>query len=405
MIESPTEPEPPESSEAVGAHFSQSTFNDFGLPKGVQRAIDELGFTTCTEVQGEVLPHSLSQHDVCAQANTGTGKTAAFLATILTYFVEFPLDTGRVTGRPRALVLAPTRELALQIKEDFNALNKHTRFRGVALVGGKKSKEQREYLKKGPVDLVVATPGRLLDFMQQGQVELSKVEILVIDEADRMLDMGFIPTVRRIVRHTPHREERQTMFFSATFNVDVRRLIDQWMFEPIRIEVQPESIAAHTVDQRFWIVDKGEKERMLSRFMKERKPDRTLVFVNRRSSVKSVVKALRKREIACEGMAGDMPQHKRSAALARFKSGKTRHIVATDVAGRGLHIEGITHVINYDLPDIVEDYVHRIGRTGRVGTTGISISFVSEQDGFVLPELEDLLQEKLVCTEPDLKSV
>ena len=379
------------------------SFAELGLPDNVQRAIDELDFTTCTAVQSQVLPFSLSQHDVCAQANTGTGKTAAFLTTILAQNIEFPLPVENPIGSPRALILAPTRELTMQIKQDMNALSKHTNVQSLAVVGGKRVKEQRDELTKHQIEVVVATPGRLLDFMGQGILDLSRVEILVIDEADRMLDMGFIPDVRRIVRQTPERRRRQTMFFSATFNDDVRRLIDQWMFEPIRIEIPTESIAADSIDQRFWIVGRDEKRRTLYEFMKRCKPSRTLIFVNRRSEVKKVMKSLQKHHVRCEGLSGDMPQRKRTAALDRFKRGETKHIVATDVAGRGLHVEGITHVVNYDLPDIAEDYVHRIGRTGRAGADGISISFVSEMDGFVLPELEELLGHKVNCTPPNFE--
>ncbi|MCY4130259.1 MAG: DEAD/DEAH box helicase [Gammaproteobacteria bacterium] len=376
------------------------SFSELGLPESVQRAVDELEFTTCTAVQSKVLPYSLSQHDVCAQANTGTGKTAAFLTTILSQHIEFPLDQVNPIGSPRALVLAPTRELTMQIKQDMNALSRHTRIRSLAVVGGKRVKEQRDELTKRRIDVVIATPGRLLDFIGQGVVDLSRIEILVIDEADRMLDMGFIPDVRRIVRQTPERRRRQTMFFSATFNDDVRRLINQWMFEPIQVEIPSESIAADSIDQRFWVVGRDEKRQTLYKFMKRCDPIRTLIFVNRRSEVKKVTKSLQKRNIPCEGLSGEMPQRKRTATLNRFKRGETRHIVATDVAGRGLHVEGITHVVNYDLPDIVEDYVHRIGRTGRAGAEGISISFVSESDGFVLPELEELLGHKVSCTTP-----
>ncbi len=380
-------------------------FEELGLPEPVQRALDTLEFKTCTLVQSQVLPYSLSQHDVCAQANTGTGKTAAFLTTILTQQIEFPQEQPNPLGSPRALILAPTRELTLQIKQDMNALSKYTRIRSLAVVGGKRIKDQSDKLTHQRIDVVMATPGRLLDFMRQGLVDLSRIEILVIDEADRMLDMGFIPDVRRIVRHAPERRQRQTMFFSATFNDYVRRLIDQWMFKPIRIDVPSESIAADSVDQRFWIVGREEKNQVLYEFMQRCNPSRTLIFVNRRSEVKRVLKALQKRNVLCEGLSGDMPQRKRTAALRRFKGGETNHIVATDVAGRGLHVEGISHVVNYDLPDIVEDYVHRIGRTGRAGAEGVSISFVSEADGFVLPELEKLLDRKLDCTLPMFESV
>ena len=380
-------------------------FDEFALPTGLQRNINELGFQTCTEVQSQVLPYSLAQHDVCAQANTGTGKTAAFLTTLLVHCIEQTPEKPPQKGFPRALVLAPTRELALQITEDMKALSANTGVSSLAVVGGKKLKAQRDSLVNDLIDVVIATPGRLLDFMTQKVVDIGRVEILVIDEADRMLDMGFIPTVRRIVRHTPHRNQRQTMFFSATFNTEVKRLIEQWMFEPTFVEVESESIAADSIDQKFWMVSKSEKNKTLSRFFEESQPDRTLVFVNRRSEVKRVVKYLRNQKVKCEGLSGDMIQRQRTSTLNRFKQGKIQHIVATDVAGRGLHIEGISHVVNYDLPDIAEDYVHRIGRTGRAGAKGISISLVSELDGFVLPELEDLLDTKIICTTPDFEQV
>ena len=376
------------------------SFAELALPENVQRAIEALEFDVCTEVQSQVLPYSLSQHDVCAQANTGTGKTAAFLTTILAHHLEHPQNRPNPKGSPRALIIAPTRELTMQIEQDMKGLSKFTKIRSLAVIGGKRSKDQRDKLRKQTIEVIIATPGRLLDFMGQGLIDLSRVEILVLDEADRMLDMGFIPDVRRIVRQTPHRQQRQTMFFSATFNTYVRRLINQWMYEPIQIEVPSENIAADSIEQKFWIVSQNEKRNILNEFFERCKPERTLIFVNRRSEVKKVVGSLQKANIRCEGLSGDLPQRKRTATLSRFKRGDVRHIVATDVAGRGLHVEGISHVINYNLPDIVEDYVHRIGRTGRAGAVGISISFVSESDGFVLPELEELLGNAISCTLP-----
>lgn len=380
-------------------------FSELGLPYDVQKAVNRLNFTDCTEVQSQVLPYSLSQHDVCAQANTGTGKTAAFLTTILSHHIEYPLGRANQLGSPRSLILAPTRELTLQIKQDMNALSTFTDVRSIAVVGGKRVKDQRDKLTKSPIEVIIATPGRLIDFIRQGLIHLDKVEILVIDEADRMLDMGFIPDVRRIVSQTPNRSRRQTMFFSATFNRDVYRLVEQWMYEPIKVKVEPESIAAESIEQHFWVVTKEEKSQVLQQLIQQSNPDRTLIFVNRRSKVKQVSKSLRRYDINCEGLSGDLPQRKRSAILERFKSGKTKHIVATDVAGRGLHIEGISHVVNYDLPDQAEDYVHRIGRTGRAGASGISISFVSESDGFVVPEIGALLGEEPFCTPPDFRRV
>ena len=227
------------------------------------------------------------------------------------------------------------------------------------------------------------------------------MEILVIDEADRMLDMGFIPDVRRIVYQTPKKRSRQTLFFSATFNDDVMNLAQQWTVDPMHVAIQPDSVATDTVDQKFWHVERSEKAATLLRFLKEHDPAHTLVFVNRRDAGRRLVDYLTRHGVDCEGLAGDIPQRKRLATLNRFKEGKINLVVATDVAGRGIHVEGISHVVNYDLPEDAEDYVHRIGRTGRAGATGISISFVSEDDAFNLPAIEEFIGESVICTHPD----
>ena len=303
---------------------------------------------------------------------------------------------------PRALVLAPTRELALQIEADAHDLSRHMHAHVVAVVGGMDFDRQQQQLEKRPVDILVATPGRLIDFCNRRIVSLREVEVLVIDEADRMLDMGFIPDVRRIVYQTPKKRDRQTLFFSATFNDDVMNLADQWTIDPMHVVIQPEHVAVDSVDQRFWHTSKADKAGTLVQFIQHKKPSHTLVFVNRRDQARHLVSHLNRQGIECEGLAGDIPQRKRLATLNRFKEGKTNLVVATDVAGRGIHVEGISHVINYDLPDDAEDYVHRIGRTGRAGASGISISFVSEDDAFNLPAIETFIGKEIVCTHPDL---
>jgi ATP-dependent RNA helicase RhlB len=375
-------------------------FEEFMLPKDLLRAVDDLGFTHCTPIQSEVLPYSLSDYDVTGQAQTGTGKTAAFLITILTQQYEFPLKQRNPPGTPRALVLAPTRELAIQIEQDAQLLGKYLGSRILNVVGGMDLNKQRMELSEMPVDILVATPGRLIDFMQRRVIDLSRVEILVIDEADRMLDMGFIPDVRRIVYKTPHKRKRQTLFFSATFNDDVMRLAQQWTLDPIHVAIEPERVATETVDQRFWVVAGGDKNDVLVRLIESEESPRIMVFANRRDQTRAVYEYLRSRQVSCEMLSGEVPQRKRLTTLDRFKRGRIQVLVATDVAGRGIHVDDVTHVVNYDLPEDPEDYVHRIGRTGRAGASGISISFVSEDDAFNLPAIEDYLGKRVDCVQP-----
>ena len=379
-----------------------TAFQELALPPPILEAINDLGFKRCTPIQGEVLPYSLSDYDVTGQAQTGTGKTAAFLVTILAHQLEFPLERPLPPGAARSLVLAPTRELALQIESDAWDLARYMDARVVCLVGGIDYDRQRDMLRDGPIDILVATPGRLLDFCGQRLATLRSVEVLVIDEADRMLDMGFIPDVRRIVYQTPKKRERQTMFFSATFNDDVMNLAQQWTLAPVHVAIQPESPAVDTVEQRFWALPRDRKRSTLLAFIRTHQPDHTLVFVNRRDQARRLVEYLSGHGIACEGLAGDIPQRKRLATMQRFKEGATNLVVATDVAGRGIHVQGISHVVNYDLPEDAQDYVHRIGRTGRAGAEGIAISFVSEDDAWDLPAIEELLGHPIQTTQPDV---
>lgn len=377
-------------------------FHDFALPTPLMHGIADLGFEYCTPIQSRVLPYSLADYDVTGQAQTGTGKTAAFLVTVLTRFWENPVE-DQPLGAPRALVLAPTRELAMQIEGDAKGLAKYMDERTVCVVGGIDIQAQLNKLEKKPVDILVATPGRLIDFLERRAVNLRSVECLVIDEADRMLDMGFIPDVRRIVYQTPHKRDRQTLFFSATFNDDVMRLANSWTTDPEHIVIEPEHVATDTVEQKFWMISADAKNESLAKIITQ--TDRAIVFTNRRDQTHRVVKYLQKKDINCEALAGDIPQRKRMATLNRFKEGTTNYLIATDVAGRGIHVDGVSHVINYELPEDPEDYVHRIGRTGRAGATGISISFVSEDDAFNLPAIEEYLGAKVDCTLPDLDNI
>ncbi len=375
-------------------------FQDFALPLPLLHAIADLGFSYCTPIQSGVLPFSLADYDVTGQAQTGTGKTAAFLITILTRIWENPDQRERPKGTPRALVLAPTRELALQIESDALDLTKHMDAGVCCVVGGMDFQKQLDRVKSGRLDLLIATPGRLLDFINRRQLNLKQVEVLVIDEADRMLDMGFIPDVRRIVYQTPHKRSRQTLFFSATFNDDVMRLAAAWTLQPEHVSITPETVATDTVEQEFWLVAAEEKAKVLVNFLSTEKPERALIFANRRDQTHRLVSYLSKRGLNVEGLAGDIPQRKRLSTLQRFKEGDIPYVVATDVAGRGIHVEGVSHVVNFDLPEDPEDYVHRIGRTGRAGAEGISISFVSEDDAFNLPSIEEYLGNKVTCVQP-----
>ncbi len=386
----------------VPAVEGKDRFHDFALPLPIMHAIAKLGYEYCTPIQSAALPFALSDYDVTGQAQTGTGKTAAFLLAIFTRFWEQPLTKEPPLGAPRALVLAPTRELALQIEGDAKGLSRYTEERTVCVVGGMDFQKQRDKLQKAPVDLLVATPGRLIDFVNRRDISLKQVEVLVIDEADRMLDMGFIPDVRRIVYQTPHKRERQTLFFSATFNDEVMRLAQSWTIDPEHIVIEPENVATDTVDQRFWMIGAEQKDQALVDLFKSGEIECAIVFTNRRDQTHRLVQVLRKNAIDCEPLAGDIPQKKRLATLNRFKDGKLKFLVATDVAGRGIHVEGISHVINYELPEDPEDYVHRIGRTGRAGAEGISISFVAEDDAFNLPPIEEYIGLKVDCTVPDL---
>ncbi len=384
----------------VPAVPDKDRFHDFALPDPLMHAIQDLGFEYTTPIQSRTLPYSLSDYDVTGQAQTGTGKTAAFLVSMLTRFWENPLPEPLPLGCPRALVLAPTRELAMQIEGDAKGLSKYVDERTVCVVGGMDIQAQLKKLEKRSVDILIGTPGRLIDFLDRNAVNLKHVEVLVIDEADRMLDMGFIPDVRRIVYQTPHKRKRQTLFFSATFNDDVMRLASSWTIDPEHIVIEPERVATDTVHQEFWMISADEKDEALAKVLRAPDTERVIVFSNRRDRTHRVVKYLSSIGLECEALAGDIPQKKRLATLNRFKSGELKYLIATDVAGRGIHVDGVTHVINYELPEDAEDYVHRIGRTGRAGAEGVSISFVSEDDAFNLPAIETYLGHKVECTVP-----
>jgi ATP-dependent RNA helicase RhlB len=378
----------------------KTRFHDLGLDETIMHGVADLGFEYCSPIQAGIMPHTLQGHDAIGKAQTGTGKTAAFLITIFNDMLQNPVESERFVGEPRALVIAPTRELVMQIAADAEDLGKYTGLSVCTLIGGMDYQKQLNQLQRKVVDLVVATPGRLLDFMGRRDLFLDRVEVLVLDEADRMLDMGFIPQVKRIVRATPAKSHRQTLLFSATFSQDVLNLAEQWTFEPITIEIEPEHVATDSVDQRVYLVSSDQRYKVLNNLLRTPEASSVIVFANRRDQVRRLYERLRKSGVTCGVLSGEVPQNKRTRTLEQFKSGDIKVLVATDVAGRGIHVDGVSHVINYNLPEDPEDYVHRIGRTGRAGATGISISFASEDDAFLLPEIETLLGERLSCEHP-----
>ena len=378
----------------------KARFHDFALPDAIMHAIADLGFLYCTPVQAKALPVTLQGKDLVGRANTGTGKSAVFLISIFSRLLAEEIKDTR-NGRPRALIIAPTRELVVQITRDGRDLAKYTPLRIVAVFGGVDYRSQMQDLKEKQCDVVVATPGRLLDYLGKNVLSLDDCGIMVIDEADRMLDMGFIPDVRRIVQRTREGARRQTMLFSATVTEEVRRLASQWCKDPVQVEIEPEQVTVESIDQIVYLVTTAEKYDVLYNLVKQKSGERILVFTNQKNEARKLSERLKRNGLNCDLLTGDVPQQQRTKRLEDFRAGKILVLVATDVAGRGIHIEGISHVVNYTLPYEPEDYVHRIGRTGRAGAAGISISFACEEGSFYLPQIEEFIGRKLECIVPD----
>ncbi|MPY07354.1 DEAD/DEAH box helicase [Moraxella catarrhalis] len=370
-------------------------FDDLPLSEPILKAVQALKFDQLTPIQAQILPHTLANQDAIGQAQTGTGKTATFLITIIESLLKRPFqaDEIRYLGEPRALVLAPTRELAQQILADCRELTRFSQLYNLCITGGADFDKQLEQLHKRPLDILIGTPGRIIDWVNKGELFLDRVEVFVLDEADRMLDMGFIPDIKRIVRHMPSNTERQSLLFSATFNQDVMNLAYRWLHQPAFVEIAPESKTNQAIDQQFYLVTEREKISALKQILADDSVKKTIIFANRKDQVKRLYDYLR-RHHKVTMLSGDVAQQKRERYLQRFKDGEVNVLVATDVAGRGIHVDDVTHVINYTLPDMPDDYVHRIGRTGRAGLSGVSISFVGENDAFNLPALERHVDQK-----------
>ncbi|MBH1636568.1 ATP-dependent RNA helicase RhlB [Stenotrophomonas maltophilia] len=380
------------------------TFSSFELHPALQAGLEGAGFTRCTPIQALTLPVALPGGDVAGQAQTGTGKTLAFLVAVVNRLLTRPALADRTPEDPRALILAPTRELALQIHKDAVKFGSDLGLRFALVYGGVDYDKQRELLQQG-VDVIIATPGRLIDYVKQHKVvSLHACEICVLDEADRMFDLGFIKDIRFLLRRMPERTTRQTLLFSATLSHRVLELAYEHMNEPQKLVVEAETITAARVRQRIYFPADDEKIPLLLGLLSRSEGARTMVFVNTKVFVERVARSLEKAGYRVGVLSGDVPQKKRESLLNRFQKGQLEILVATDVAARGLHIDGIKYVYNYDLPFDAEDYVHRIGRTARLGEEGDAISFACERYAMGLPDIEAYIEQK-IPSEPVTKEL
>ncbi|WP_426991107.1 DEAD/DEAH box helicase [Methylomonas sp. CM2] len=365
-------------------------FSELGLSEQILRAVAEQGYETPTPIQEQAIPVILQGRDVLAGAQTGTGKTAGFTLPLLQLLQQAPV---RKKPRPiRVLILTPTRELALQVYESVCSYGKHLPFFAEAIFGGVSSKPQIQKLQRG-TDIVVATPGRLLDLIQQGYADLSQIEYFVLDEADRMLDMGFIRDIRKIIQLLPAR--RQNLLFSATYSPEISTLAEQLLSDPVEIAVAKRNSAAETVSQLVYGIKRESKRELLAHLIGDGRWQQVLVFVRTKHGADRLCKQLIKDGIRCAALHGDKSQGARTRALDDFKSGAITALVATDIAARGLDIDQLPHVVNYDLPQVAEDYVHRIGRTGRAGAEGQAISLVDAEEAQLLAAIEKLLKKSI----------
>lgn len=377
-------------------------FRQFQLDQRLLDALDDAGFHHCTAIQAESLPILLAGQDIAGQAQTGTGKTAAFLLAIMQHLLAKPLSGGQCR-HPRALVIAPTRELAIQIHKDALLLGKYSGLTLGLVYGGVDYDKQRTRLESG-VDILIGTPGRLIDYLKQGVFNLKTLEIVVLDEADRMFDLGFIRDVRYMFRRMPKPVERLSMLFSATLSFRVTELAYEHMNNPKFIRINPEQVTAERVTQVLYHVANEEKIPLLIGLLKKIDPKRTIIFVNTKRTAEKVWGFLEGNHYHASILSGDVPQRKRQQLFQEFSEGKLPILVATDLAARGLHIPDVSHVINFDLPQNAEDYVHRIGRTARAGASGDAVSFACEQFVYSLTEIEDFVGYKLPVRklEPEL---
>jgi len=369
-------------------------FDNFELHPLLLSGLHEIGFTRCTPIQALTLPVTLRGLDVAGQAQTGTGKTAAFLVTLINRLLTRPAFAERGENDPRALILAPTRELAIQIDKDFQSIASPTGLRSALIYGGVDYIKQRQRLRYG-VDIVIATPGRLIDYFKQQELSFRAVEIFVLDEADRMFDLGFIKDIRFLLRRLPPREQRQGLLFSATLSHRVLELAYEHMNNPQKLMVEAETMTAARVRQSVYFPAGEEKLPLLIGLLSQLSAPRSMVFVNTKIAAEKVAQGLKNQGFLAGMLSGDVPQKKRQSLLGKFERGELEVLIATDVAARGLHIPAVSHVFNYDLPNDPEDYVHRIGRTARLGAEGDAISFACDTYAMSLPEIESYIEQKI----------
>ena len=374
--------------------FSEISFTGLQLPESVARGIADAGFERCTPIQAEALPRALAGLDVAGQAQTGTGKTAAFLVALFTHLLRYPASADRPSTSPRAMVLAPTRELAIQIHRDAELLGQYTGLTLGLAYGGVDYDKQRRELQAG-VDVLIGTPGRIIDYFKQHVFDLHHAQVMVLDEADRMFDLGFIKDIRYLLRRLPAPEYRLNMLFSATLLHRVLELAYEHMNDPELIRIEPERVTVDRVRQVIYYPAMEEKAPLLVHRLRMTDTTRTMVFVNTKRLAERLERVLRANGIVAAAMSGDVPQRKRMRMLREFHEGKLAVLVATDVAARGLHIPDVSHVFNYDLPQDAQDYVHRIGRTARAGASGDAVSFGCEQYVESLPEIEAFIGQRI----------
>ncbi|MCP4284466.1 MAG: ATP-dependent RNA helicase RhlB [Gammaproteobacteria bacterium] len=375
-------------------HLTDVRFDSFGLLPEILKGVEEAEFEFCTPIQAETLPIALDNQDVAGQAQTGTGKTAAFLLAIFQRLLLNGVDENHKQNQPRALVVAPTRELAVQIHRDAEVLGRHTGLKLGLVFGGTGYEQQRRQLEEG-VDILIGTPGRLIDYLKQHVYNLKAIQVVVLDEADRMFDLGFITDIRFMLRRCPPPNKRLGLLFSATLSFRVKELAYEHMNNPESITIEGEKITADNVKQTCYMTANEEKIPLLIGLLRNIDAYRAIVFVNTKRGADLVWGFLKGNGIKAAVLSGDVPQNKRLSLLTRFQQGDLPVLVATDVAARGLHIPSVTHVFNFDLPDDAEDYVHRIGRTARAGESGNAISFACETHAFSLPEIEKYIGHKL----------
>jgi len=376
------------------AHLSETRFDEFSLHPTLARGIQDAGFERCTPIQALTLPVALTGLDVAGQAQTGTGKTAAFLVATYETLLRNPASPTRRANQPRALIVAPTRELAVQIAKDAEQIGGHTGFEIGLVYGGEDYEKQRDRLAAG-VDILIGTPGRLIDYLKQHVYDLQEARVAVLDEADRMFDMGFIKDIRYLLRRLPPPQERLTMLFSATLSHRVMELAYEHMNNPETVKVQDESVTVDRIRQLVFFPSNREKPELLIGLLRRMDCRRTMVFVNMKRTAEELVGWLQANGFNADVLSGDVRQNKRLRLLREFQAGTLPVLVTTDVAARGLHIPDVTHVFNYDLPQDAADYVHRIGRTARAGAEGDAISFACEDYAIALPDIEEYIGQPL----------